>query len=132
VTVVVDGIENDSEACMLDPLGLMATTRSVWLPLPAESVTTRLVEFEEVATRVPSRYACIFFVRLRLEVALIRNGDATEPPEAGELIVTDAWAAHKDRAMHANVRLNKLENSEFLVVELRVATRGCEDLLLRN
>jgi hypothetical protein len=108
------GIEKLSDSAEVVPFGVVATMRRVWVPAAAERVVTRLVELEAVATSVPSRYACNFFVRLVL-VASTRNGDATELPAPGELIVTVAWAAHKDRAMHISVRLNKSENSEFLM-----------------
>lgn len=113
-----------SDACEVEPRFVVATTFRVWVPADAETVATRLVELEELATKLPSKYACICLVLLRLEVALTRKGDATELPAAGAVIVTAAWAAHKDKAMHTNVRLNKLGNSRVFFCRARVAGRG--------
>jgi hypothetical protein len=44
-----------SDAWDADPRFVVATTFRVWVPAAAETVATRLVEFEELATRLPSR-----------------------------------------------------------------------------
>jgi hypothetical protein len=121
---VVEGTVNVSDACEVDPLRVVATTFSVWVPAAADTVAASLVEEEDEATNTPSTYACICLVLLILEVASTRNGDATELPAAGALIVTAAWAAHKDRAMHVNVRLNKLENSRVFLYCASSGTRA--------